>query len=106
MAFLWAFVIKISVLAPQNFTLPLALMGAAGILTNTVLMVLNLIPLPPLDGGRIAVSLLPNNLAIKYAQIERYGFIILIILLFTHILDKIMWPFVILTLQTIAKVFF
>jgi Zn-dependent protease len=106
MAFLWAFVIKFSVLAPQNFALPLALMGAAGILTNTVLMVLNLIPLPPLDGGRIAVSLLPNNLAIKYAQIERYGFIILIILLFTHILDKIMWPFVILTLQTIAKVFF
>jgi Zn-dependent protease len=81
-------------------------MGAAGILTNTVLMVLNLIPLPPLDGGRIAVSLLPNNLAIKYAQIERYGFIILIILLFTHILDKIMWPFVMLILQTIAKVFF
>jgi hypothetical protein len=52
------------------------------------------------------VSLLPNNLAIKYAQIERYGFIILIFLLVTHILDKIMWPFVMLTLQGISAVFF
>ncbi len=106
MAFFWALVIKLAVTLPTNFTLPLALMGAAGILTNTVLMVLNLIPLPPLDGGRIAVSLLPHNLAVKYAQVERYGFIILIILLFTHILDKIMWPFVMAILATIAKIFF
>ena len=69
-------------------------------------MVLNLIPLPPLDGGRIAVSLLPIKLAVKFAQIERYGFIILIVLLMTHILDKIMWPFVMATLATIAAVFF
>jgi Zn-dependent protease len=106
MAFIWAIVIKLSVLAPANFALPLALMGAAGIFTNTILMVLNLLPLPPLDGGRIAVSLLPHDLAVKYAQIERYGFIILIILLFTHILDKIMWPFVMVTLAFIAKLFF
>ncbi len=106
MAFFWALVIKLAVTLPTNFTLPLALMGAAGILTNTVLMVLNLIPLPPLDGGRIAVSLLPHNLAVKYAQVERYGFIILIILLLTHILDKIMWPFVMAILATIAKIFF
>ncbi len=106
MALIWALVIKLSALAPQNTAQFLALMGAAGILTNTVLMVLNLIPLPPLDGGRIAVSLLPQNLAVKYAQIERFGFIILIILLFTHILDKIMWPFVTATLQMIQKIFF
>jgi Zn-dependent protease len=106
MAFIWAIIIKLSVLAPANFALPLALMGAAGIFTNTILMVLNLLPLPPLDGGRIAVSLLPHDLAVKYAQIERYGFIILIILLFTHILDKIMWPFVMATLAIIAKLFF
>ncbi len=106
MVLLWAMVIKFSVAMPQDFALPLALMGAAGILTNTVLMVLNLIPLPPLDGGRIAVSLLPHDLAVKYAQIERYGFIILIILLFSHILDKIMWPFVMATLATIEKLFF
>jgi Zn-dependent protease len=106
MAFLWIMVIKIAVTLSSGFAVPLALMGAAGILTNVVLMVLNLIPLPPLDGGRIAVSLLPHDLAVKYAQVERYGFIILIILLFTHILDKIMWPFVMMILQTIAKIFF
>ena len=106
MAFLWAMAIKFAVPMAGSFAAPLALMGAAGILTNIVLMVLNLIPLPPLDGGRIAVSLLPTNLAVKYAQVERYGFIILIILLFTHILDKIMWPFVMATLAAIAKLFF
>ena len=106
MAILWAIAMQFAHFLPEYAALPFALMGAAGILTNTILMVLNLLPLPPLDGGRIAVSLLPNNLAIKYAQIERYGFIILILLLVTHILDKIMWPFVMLTLQTISAVFF
>lgn len=106
MAILWALVLKFAVPVAGGFSLPLAFMGAAGIVTNTVLMVLNLIPLPPLDGGRIAVSLLPNDLAVKFAQIERYGFIILIFLLITHILDKIMWPFVMVTLALIAKLFF
>jgi Zn-dependent protease len=106
MAILWAIAMQFAHLLPEYAALPFALMGAAGILVNTILMVLNLLPLPPLDGGRIAVSLLPNNLAIKYAQIERYGFIILILLLVTHILDKIMWPFVMLTLQSISTVFF
>ncbi len=102
MLIVWALIIKFF-----GANLPfVALMGAAGILTNTVLMVLNLIPLPPLDGGRIAVSLLPTNLAVKFAQIERYGFIILIVLLMTHILDKIMWPFVMATLAIIAALFF
>jgi Zn-dependent protease len=102
MLIIWGLVIKFF---GENLPF-IALMGAAGILTNTVLMVLNLIPLPPLDGGRIAVSLLPIKLAVKFAQIERYGFIILIVLLMTHILDKIMWPFVMATLATIAAVFF
>ena len=52
-----------------------------GIIINVVLMILNLIPLPPLDGGRIAVSLLPNPYAYRYAQIEPYGMVILIGLL-------------------------
>lgn len=106
MAILWAIAMQFAQFLPEYAALPFALMGAAGILTNIILMVLNLLPLPPLDGGRIAVSLLPNNLAIKYAKIERYGFIILIILLVTHILDKIVWPFVMLTLQGISAVFF
>lgn len=111
MVFLWAAIIKLAVVLPPNFALPLALMGAAGILTNTILMVLNLIPLPPLDGGRIALSLLPHELAVKYAKIERYGFIILITLVvvsayYVNILGKIMNPFINATLQLIKNIFF
>ena len=94
MAIIWAFVMKFSVSAPEAIAIPLLLMAKAGVMINIVLMVLNLLPLPPLDGGRIAVSLLPNNLARSFAQLERYGFVILIVLLFTGILGKIMDPFI------------
>ena len=106
MATLWALGLKFSFAIPEPMLRPFALICVSGILTNSVLMILNLIPIPPLDGGRIAISLLPYKLALKYAQLERYGFIILIILLFTHILDKIMWPFVMLMIQAIANIFF
>jgi len=51
-------------------------------------------PDPPLDGGRIAVSLLPNRLAWRYARLEPYGFPILLVLLFTGILGDILWPLI------------
>lgn len=92
MAIFWALMIKLSISMPETIAYPLALMGNAGVTINIVLMVLNLLPLPPLDGGRIAVSLLPHDLAQPFAQIERYGFIILIALLFTGVLGKILMP--------------
>ncbi len=73
---------------------PMVLMGAAGIFVNLALMVLNLLPLPPLDGGRIMVSLLPGRLAWQFAQVERWGFLILVILLATGVLGAVMWPLV------------
>ncbi|MDO9050063.1 MAG: site-2 protease family protein [Methylotenera sp.] len=94
MAIFWALVLKYSVSMPEAFILPLTLMAKAGVMINIVLMVLNLLPLPPLDGGRIAVSLLPHHLAQPFAQLERYGFIILIVLLFTGILSKILMPLI------------
>lgn len=94
MAALWAIIYHFAGLMPADFVMPLRLMAQAGILINVVLMVLNLFPLPPLDGGRIAVSLLPNHLAARYARIEPYGFIILLVLLFTGILSKIIGPFI------------
>jgi Zn-dependent protease len=94
MAILWALIFRIAPALPPEFSVPLALMAQAGIMINVVLLVLNLLPLPPLDGGRIAVSLLPHPYAWRFAKIERYGFIILIVLLFTGILGKIMWPFI------------
>jgi Zn-dependent protease len=105
MALFWAIVINVSPNAPANYAEPMALMGQAGVMINVVLMVLNLLPLPPLDGGRIAVSLLPNHLAFKFAKIERYGFIILIVLLATGILSRIMEPLIRAVISMIVFIF-
>lgn len=94
MAILWVFVLKFSGGLPSYIGVPLELMAQAGVMINVVLMVLNLLPLPPLDGGRIAVSLLPHDLAYRYAKVERYGFIILIVLLFTGVLSRILEPLI------------
>ncbi len=80
-------------------------MSFVGVTINVVLMVLNLLPMPPLDGGRIAVSLLPNNLAFKLAQVEKYGFAILIALMFTGVLNKIIGPFIDFFQQAILQIF-
>lgn len=80
-------------------------MSWVGIRINLILMVLNLLPLPPLDGGRIAVSLLPMNLAMKLSQVERYGFLILIALLFTGILGEIISPIINFFAQIILGIF-
>ncbi|MBU1664933.1 MAG: site-2 protease family protein [Gammaproteobacteria bacterium] len=95
MALIWAGMIKIALVMPGSpIAMPLALMGAAGIFINAVLMALNLLPLPPLDGGRIAVSLLPTNLAIMMSRIEPYGLFILIGLMYLGILGMVMWPLI------------
>ncbi len=103
MAFLWALVIKLGLAIPEsNLAEPMILMGKAGIFINAILLVLNLLPLPPLDGGRIAVSLLPHRIAHRYSQIEPYGFIILLILLFTGVLVKVIGPFIMITISIVA----
>jgi Zn-dependent protease len=67
--------------------------------------VLNLLPIPPLDGGRIMVSLLPHRMAYRFSRIEPYGFIIILVLLFTRVLDVVMWPAIGITLQILARLF-
>jgi len=105
MACAWALAFKLSWLLPQFFSTPLARMAEMGIQINCVLMVLNLIPLPPLDGGRIAVSLLPHAMSWKFAQLERWGFPILLVLLFTGVLGAIMNPLVNLATRLIEVIF-
>jgi Zn-dependent protease len=68
-------------------------MAFAGIAVNLVLCMLNLFPIPPLDGGRIVTGLLPYNLARTFAQIEPFGFLIVIALLFTGFISNYwIWP--------------
>ena len=106
MAFGWALLFKLALLLPFNmYTRPLAMMSDMGININLMLMVLNLLPLPPLDGGRIAVSLLPMPMAIKFSQLERWGIPILLLLSFLGILSSIMWPFVAMFKQLIIFIF-
>jgi Zn-dependent protease len=93
MALGWALLLKLVVDAPENlYSEALKEMGRVGIGINGVLMLLNLLPLPPLDGGRIAVSLLPHAAAMKFSQLERWGLPILLALLFLGILDKVLQP--------------
>lgn len=92
MAIVWAVLFRASAGGGALDSEALQVMAHAGIMINVVLMVLNLLPIPPLDGGRIAVSLLPHRLADAYGRLEPYGFMVVILLLATGMLDVIMRP--------------
>ncbi len=95
MAILWALVVKTGyLLGAGPVGIPLILMGSFGILFNLVLMVLNLVPVPPLDGGRILTSLLPGPLAWQVGRLEPYGLIIILVLLATGLLWSILGPII------------
>jgi Zn-dependent protease len=107
MAVMWALVIRIGLLignSSDGLALFLIYSGMAGIFINTIMMLLNLLPLLPLDGGRIVESLLPGPLSWKFGRLERYGLPILLLLLFTGVLGKILWPLVMLVLTILGGV--
>jgi Zn-dependent protease len=99
----WALVIRLGLMLGES-GLALVYMGIAGIFINTLLMVLNLLPLPPLDGGRVMTGLLPGPWAYKFSLIEPYGFFILIALLVSGVLGVILWPLISLVLGLLAAV--
>ena len=106
MALGWTLVTKLGLsIEGSYFALPLALMGAAGVFVNIIIMVLNLLPLPPLDGGRILVSLLPHRLALRVARIEPYGFLILLLLIFTGALGIVIWPAIGALMLSLSAIF-
>jgi Zn-dependent protease len=106
MALGWALLLKASLVLPQgSFSAPTQLMAEAGIAVNIVLMALNILPILPLDGGRIAASLLPGRLALSYSRLEPLGFPILLVLLFTNVLGLILSPMVRRSIQLIESLF-
>ena len=95
MGLCWALLYKFAYGYPDSyFAEPMMGMAVIGIKINAVLMVLNLLPLPPLDGGRVAVSLLPHRQAYQLSRIEPYGMMILIFLAITPVLGWVLFPLV------------
>ena len=95
MALMWAALLKVSVLLPAGQVGDfLELASHAGILVNLIFMFLNLLPIPPLDGGRILTSLLPHRAAWRFAKVEPWGLPILLVLLFTNVLNGVLGPLV------------
>ncbi len=91
MMIFWAVLAKliiVSGLGNYHYSIPVITMAMVGIGINIVLMVLNLIPIPPLDGSRVLSALLPPKAAYQYNRLEPYGLIIVLLLLFSGVLGK------------------
>lgn len=91
MSFAWLVLgmVALALTGPEGFVHEVAV---AGIRTNLLMFAFNLVPIPPLDGGRVLTSMLPNRLAYKFSRIEPYGMIIVLVLIFTRMLNLYVGP--------------
>ncbi|MCZ6717791.1 MAG: site-2 protease family protein [Gammaproteobacteria bacterium] len=97
MIIFWAALVKLAVILAGSLdwvAQPLAYMGRAGVFINSILLILNLFPLPPLDGSRVLSAMLPGPMAWQLSRIEPYGLIILLVLLISGLLGKWLWPLI------------
>jgi Zn-dependent protease len=95
MALAWVTLLKLAVVMPENsLSAVMEAMSQAGILVNLIFMFLNLLPILPLDGGRIVASLLPTRAAWRYAKLEPWGIPVLLVLLATNGLAFLLQPLI------------
>ena len=93
MALAWALLLKFGMMLPESgYSEPMARMSEAGVRVNLIFMFLNLLPILPLDGGRILASLLPNRMSWQYAKLEPLGLPLLLVLVLTNMLDAVLGP--------------
>ena len=101
----WAIIGKIAItIGASGPTYFLASVAQAGIFVNALLMIFNLFPLLPLDGGRILTGLLPDRMAYAFSRTEPYGMFILIALIVTGVFGKFMWPLVEMSMKSIYAI--
>ncbi len=106
MAFGWAVLLKVGLSTDNYFSVPLEEMARIGISINLMLMAINLVPILPLDGGRVLFSLLPPSAAQNYGRTEPYGLPILLILLVTGVLSVLIMPLIRAVGSLISTIFF
>lgn len=108
MAFIWGCIGKLGFLLIDQFYWlgnPLIYMGSIGMMINIVFAVLNLLPFPPLDGGKIMSSLLPPRISYYLRGLEPYSFLILVVLAFSGILQHIMGPPIMFLIKLFSHIF-
>lgn len=108
MAILWAAILKISLVFFANQTMVfefLKAMAMIGIQMNLILMLVNLVPIPPLDGSKVVMGLLPGPMAYKFSRLEPYGFLIILVLLYFGILSAILVPILTILINGLGALF-
>ena len=105
MAIFWAFIFARAQYFPDSSVIFLSEMSKIGVNINLILMVLNLLPIPPLDGGRVAVGLLPYPWSSHLENLERYGLFIIIFLLISGVLGNILNPLIYISKSIIFTIF-
>lgn len=105
MALMWAGIAWLSVASEVPFLSPLYDMGLIGVLMNVGLGVLNLFPVPPLDGSRVLAGLLPREGARLIYRLEPYGLAIVVLLLWSGVLRRLIFPLIIVIVQFVLGLF-